>query len=157
MTNKPAKDEVAACTLCKEGHWPLKKYFDGRMMHFDQNIGMMAWYPCAAAAPPTKSESSVPADGYIHMGADRLRDLLIERDRELATVRAERDAAIANNTELEGKLAEQGDEREAAISAEQCLDFLDSLQLGYDGMFGPSKADGEKMAAFVRENLYGKV
>jgi hypothetical protein len=67
-----------------------------------------------------------------------------------------------NNTiicanELRAVLAGQGKEREVAISAEQCFDFLDSLQFGYDGMFGPGKADGEKMAAFVREKLYGKV
>ena len=77
MTTKPAKDEG------------------------EKAIRRAAREATEREQPPTKAESSVPADGYIHMGADRLRDLLIERDRELATVRAERDAAIANNTEPE--------------------------------------------------------
>src|ERR1700683_41512 len=48
------------CKFCKEGMWPLKRYLDGRLMHFD---GMMAWYSCAThtkpAAPPATQTGDV--------------------------------------------------------------------------------------------------
>ena len=42
---KEAPDAV--CKYCAEGLFPLKKYLDGRMMHFG---GLTAWYPCARPA-----------------------------------------------------------------------------------------------------------
>lgn len=103
MTNKPAKDEVAAAAerlnnWCKMFTWSASM--------------------CAAVEPAYATSGFVLDIETVCAAA--------EAQRELATVRAERDAAIANNTELQGKLAASRKLETALAEAIECVgEFVD--------------------------------